>query len=144
CAGGAGHGGRNFFGQRPTLMVVEPKSVCWVSGRLVERRDGETWLAELRGLSNLKDIVTDAGSGLCKGIKCLAGQRPAVRHGLDMFHLKREGNKALRRDYGAASRALEQAAAKQAEADKLRRRGQHYSNQAMAAGRRWRRAEELL
>lgn len=125
-------------------MVVEPRSVCWVSGRLVERRDSDTWLAELRGLSNLNDIVTDGGSGLCKSIKCLAAERPAVRHGLDVFHLKREGNKALRRDYGAASRALEQAAAKQEQADRLRRRGRHYSNQAMAAGRRWRHAEELL
>jgi hypothetical protein len=95
-------------------------------------------------LSNLKDIASDAGSGLCKAIQRLALERPAVRHGLDVFHLKREGNKALRRDYGAASRALEQAAAKQEEADRLRRRGRHYSNQAMAAGRRWRRAEELL
>jgi hypothetical protein len=125
-------------------MVVEPKSLCWVSGRLVERRDSATWLAELRGLSNLKDIVTDAGSGLCGGIKGLIGQRPSVRHGLDVFHLKWEGSKALRRDYGAASRALEQAAAKQGEVDKLRRRGRHPSNQAMAAGRRWRSAEESL
>jgi hypothetical protein len=125
-------------------MVVEPKSICWLSGRLAERRDSETWLAELRGLSNLQDIVSDAGSGLCKGIKRLATQRPAVRHGLDVFHLKREGNKSLRRDYSAASRALEQASAKQEEADRLRRRGRHYSNQSMAAGRRWRRAEALL
>jgi len=125
-------------------MVVEPKSICWLTGRLAERRDGATWLAELRGLTNLKDVVSDAGVGLCKALKLLAAQRADLSHGLDVFHLKREGNKALRRDYGAASRATEQAAAKQAEADKLRRRGRHSSNQAMAAGRRWRRAEALL
>jgi len=125
-------------------MVVEPKSFCWVSGRLAQRRDGATWLEELRGLSNLKDVVSDAGVGLCKAVKLLAAQRADLWHGLDVFHTKREGNKALRRDYGAASRAMEQAAAQQEEAEKLRRRGRHCTSQAMIAGRRWRRAEALL
>jgi hypothetical protein len=125
-------------------MVVEPKSICWLSGRLVEHRDGATWLEELRVLSNLKDVLSDAGVGLCKGIHLLTAQRPGLRHGLDVFHLKREGNKSLRRDYGSASRATEQAAAKQEEAEKLRRQGRRCTSQALAAGRRWRRAEVLL
>jgi hypothetical protein len=81
---------------------------------------------------------------LCKALKTLAAERHELRHGLDVFHLKREGSKALRRDYGAASQATEQAGAKQAEADKLRRHGRHYSNPSMAAGRRWKRAEAIL
>ena len=125
-------------------MVVEPKSICWVSGRLAFRRDGATWWEELRGLTKLKDIVSDAGGALCKAVKWLAAERSDLSHGLDVFHTKREGNKALRRDYGAASRAMEHAATKQREADKLRRCGRHSSNQAAAAGRRWRRAEALL
>jgi hypothetical protein len=85
-------------------MVVEPQSICWLSGRLVERRDGATWLEELRLLPRLKDLISDAGAGLCKALKTLAAERHELRHGLDVFHLKREGSKALRRDYGAASR----------------------------------------
>ena len=125
-------------------MMVEPQSMCWLSGRLAERRDASTWLEELRPLPQLKDLLSDAGVGLCKAAKTLAAERPALRHTLDVFHLKREGNKALRRDYSAASQAMEEAAAKQAEADKLRRRGRHSSNQSTAARHRWKRAEALL
>jgi hypothetical protein len=27
-------------------MVVEPESLCWLTGRLVEARDGVTWAEE--------------------------------------------------------------------------------------------------
>ncbi|MFI5104761.1 MAG: hypothetical protein ACHP79_07550 [Terriglobales bacterium] len=125
-------------------MVVEPQSFCWLSGRLVERRDAATWLEELRRLPQLKDLLSDAGMGLCKALQTLSAERPELRHGLDVFHLKREGNKALKRDYGAASKASEQAGAKQAEANKLRRVGRNSSNQSRDAAHRWKRAEALL
>jgi hypothetical protein len=125
-------------------MVVEPKSFCWLSGRLAQRRDGATWLEELRLLPKLKDVLSDAGVGLCRGIKLLAAQQPELRHGLDVFHTKLEGNKAIRRDYGAVSRPLEEATQKQAEAEKLQRQGRRPSRQFMVAGRCWRRAEWLL
>src|SRR5690242_10390101 len=32
-----------FFGRRACLMVVEQHSLCWVTGRLSERRTGEVW-----------------------------------------------------------------------------------------------------
>src|SRR5205085_6205431 len=37
-----------FVRRKPILMVVEPNSLCWVSGRLVERRDGVTWAEEFK------------------------------------------------------------------------------------------------
>ena len=38
--GQAGHRRRDFFGRKPVLMVVEPESLCWLTGRMVEARDG--------------------------------------------------------------------------------------------------------
>src|SRR5687767_15687870 len=44
--GQAGHRRRDFFGRRPVLMVVEPESLCWLTGRMVKARDGVTWRSE--------------------------------------------------------------------------------------------------
>src|SRR6266404_2261089 len=35
-----------FVRRQPILMVVEPDSLCWVSGRRVAQRDGVTWAEE--------------------------------------------------------------------------------------------------
>src|SRR5580704_8950369 len=35
-----------FFGKKPCLMVVEQQSLCWVSGRLADRRSGDEWAKE--------------------------------------------------------------------------------------------------
>src|SRR5207248_5846269 len=35
-----------FVRRKPILMVVEPDSLCWVSGRLAARRDGAAWAEE--------------------------------------------------------------------------------------------------
>ena len=37
-----------YVGRQPVLMVVEPESLCWQSGRLAEQADGESWAMELR------------------------------------------------------------------------------------------------
>ena len=55
-------------------MVVEPESFCWSSGRLVNKRDGQTWADELRGYSSLEYIVRDAGTGLSKGISLVQAE----------------------------------------------------------------------
>jgi hypothetical protein len=125
-------------------MVVEPKSFFWAVGRLVERRDGQTWFDELKQFPHLTDLISDSGSGLCKGMKLLSGQRSEVRHTFDVFHLKHEGHKALRREYGAANRALEDAAAVQEKVAKLQRCGRSAKAQGGLAGRKWAKAEGLL
>jgi hypothetical protein len=125
-------------------MVVEPESLCWVTGREVQSRDGETWAEEFRNLSALEYVVTDAGSGLSKGLRLLANERPGVRHGLDVFHTFREGNTALRKAYGRVSRAIEQAERKQKELDWLWRHGRSREGKGCHAKRSWRTAEGLL
>ena len=42
-----------FFGRRPCLMVVEQHSLCWLTGRLADTRNGDTWAEEFRRLPNL-------------------------------------------------------------------------------------------
>ncbi|MGH7173786.1 MAG: hypothetical protein ACRELG_26185, partial [Gemmataceae bacterium] len=48
-----------FFGRRPCLMVVEQHSLCWLSGRLADNRDGVTWADEFRRWPNLKQVTRD-------------------------------------------------------------------------------------
>ena len=50
-------------------MLVEPGSLCWVGGRMVEARDGPTWAVEFARFSALSGVVRDDGSGLGKGLK---------------------------------------------------------------------------
>jgi hypothetical protein len=57
-----------FFGKRPCRMIVAQHSLCWVSGRLAERRDGDEWAKEFRPLPNLCQATQDGGTGLAKGL----------------------------------------------------------------------------
>jgi hypothetical protein len=125
-------------------MMVEPESFCWLSGRLVEHRDGVTWAEEIRGYAALEYVVSDAGTGLAKGVRLVQEERPSLQHGLDVFHTVYEGQHALRKEYGVASRALEAAAQGQAELDRLGRQGQSRAGKATHVQSLWREAERHL
>ena len=43
-----------FFGPSPALMVVEPESLCWITGRMAGARDGATWAGEFARLPALR------------------------------------------------------------------------------------------
>jgi hypothetical protein len=136
-----------FFGKKPCLMVVEQHSLCWVSGRLVPRRDGAEWAKEFRQLPRLRQTTQDGGSGLAKGLAIVnaerqqAGQPPlAVQD--DHFHVLRAGNRALRKMQQAAARQLDQAdKAQRKAAAKERRNGD--GRVRGAVGKAWRRAERV-
>jgi hypothetical protein len=110
--------------KQPVLMVVEPESLCWVSGRQVQTLSGQAWTAELSRLPQLEQVVRDAGSCLGKGVADLnkqrhqRGQEP-VADQLDHFHVLREGGRGVGRAERAAQRA--QVALAKAEADRARR-----------------------
>src|SRR5215218_4719585 len=70
--------GRDFFGRRPVLMVVEPESLCWLTGRMVQARDGATWAEEFARFPALEAVVRDDGSGLGRGIKLERARRLAT------------------------------------------------------------------
>lgn len=129
-------------------MVVEPESLCWLTGRMVEARDGVTWAGEFARFPALEAVVRDDGSGLGKGVRLerarrLAAGRPDLDDALDIFHTLREGGRALRTTWGAATRALECADAAQKDFDRRGRQGRSCQGRGAPLNRLWRQAERL-
>jgi hypothetical protein len=129
-------------------MVVEPESLCWMTGRMVKARDGVTWAEEFARFPALRALVRDDGSGLGKGVKLERGRRraanlPDLDDSLDVFHTLREGERALRKTWGAATRALDRADAAQKKLDQLGRQGQSRQGHGAPLNRLWRQAERL-
>lgn len=129
-------------------MVVEPESLCWLTGRMVEARDGVTWAEEFAQFPALEAVVRDDGSGLGRGVKLERARRraaglPDLDDTLDVFHTLREGGRALRKNWGAATRALERADAAQKELDRLGRQGRSRQGHGTTTHRLWDQAEHL-
>jgi hypothetical protein len=129
-------------------MVVEPESLCWMTGRMVQARDGATWAEEFARLPALKAVVRDDGTGLGKGVKLERARRraaglPDLDDSLDVFHTLREGGRALRTTWDVATRALDRADAAQKELDRLGRQGQSRQGHGAPTKRLWRQAEWL-
>src|SRR4051794_16271923 len=127
-------------------MVVEPESLCWLTGRRVKARDGATWAEEFVRFPALRGVVRDDGSGLGKGVKLerarrLAAGQPDLGDSLDVFHTSREGGRALGKTRGAATRALERADVAQKEFDRRGRQGRSCQGHGAPLNRLWRQAE---
>jgi hypothetical protein len=138
-----------IYVRAPVLMVVEPESLCWVSGRLSGEAGGEAWARQLGALGSLEQVTRDGGNGLGKGVERVdaarrAEGRPGVADQLDHFHTVREGNKALRRTASKARIALGRAEAAQQAVRKRRGEGRNANAAAMTAGRLWKRAERAM
>jgi hypothetical protein len=137
-----------FFGKKPCLMVVEQHSLCWVSGRLAERRDGTEWAKEFRQLPKLRQTTQDGGSGLAKGLATVNEERQkagraAVAAQDDHFNVLREGTRALRQMRGSVARWIDKAdKADRKAAQKERRTGDGRGKGA--AAKAWRRAERAM
>lgn len=133
----------------PVLMVVEPDSLCWVSGRRTDSVSGNAWMEEFRRLPALEQVTRDAGSGLQKGVALLnaerqqQGQSP-VADQLDHWHSLRGGGGWLGRLEEQARVALADAEALEAAQARSARRGENQcpaSNRCRAA---WAKAERAL
>jgi hypothetical protein len=128
-------------------MVVEPVSLCGMTGRMVEARDGVPWAGEFARLPALRAVVRDAGTGLGKGVKLERARRrvaglPDHDDSLDIFPTLGEGGRALRKAWGAASRALDRADAAQKGFDQRGRPGRSRQGHGAPWNRLWRRAEQ--
>ena len=88
-----------FLGPAPALMVVEPESLCWITGRMAEARDGVTWAQEFARLPGLKAVVRDDGTGLGKGVRLDNARRRQA--GLPEF-----GTVLANPDFAAVARAM--------------------------------------
>ena len=129
-------------------MVVEPESLCWLTGRMVKARDGVTWAQEFARFPALKAVVRDDGSGLGKGLKLerarrLTAGQSDIDDTLDIFHTFREGGRALRKTWGEATRALEAADAAQRALDRLGCQGISRTGKVAKTNRLWHKAERL-
>lgn len=138
-----------FAGKQPILMGVEPNSFCWITGHVAENRDGSTWVGHFNGFRNLKHAVTDAGSGLLKGLSLAnerraADERPAIEHSLDVFHAKREGNRAFRVTEARLWKAQKQADKLWRPLKKKQQQGQSLKGQTQKAHAASNKAERLL
>jgi hypothetical protein len=137
-----------FFGPNPALMVVEPESLCWMTGRMAGSRDGATWAGEFARLPALKAVVRDDGTGLGKGVRLDSARRrdaglPEFDQTLDVFHTLREGGRALRKTWGLATRALGRADVAQQELDRRGRQGRSGQGLGAPLNRLWCQAERL-
>jgi hypothetical protein len=129
-------------------MVVEPQSLCWMTGRIVQARDGLTGAGEFARLPALRAVVRDDGTGLGKGARLDNSRRRQAGlaefdQTLDVFHTLREGGRALRKTWAAASRALERAEAAQMGLDRLGRQGRSRQGHGTTTSRLWRQAERI-
>ena len=110
-------------------MVVEQHSLCWLTGRLADDRNGDTWAAEFRALPNVRQVTRDAGKGLTKGVAVVSQERQDQgRAGIadqeDHCHALREGGRAVRNLQQQVCRTIDAAAAaRRRERQKVRRTG---------------------
>lgn len=133
----------------PVLRVVEPDSLCWLTGRRTEATTGESWVAEFRHLPALEQLTRDAGSGLHKGVALLNAERQAqglaaVPDRLDHWHSLRGGGGWLGRLQEQARLALEKAEAVDQAEDRNAWRGHKQSGSPKRRGAAWRQAERAL
>jgi hypothetical protein len=138
-----------IYVKAPVLMVVEPESLCWVTGRLSERADGEAWARELGVFGSLEQVSRDGGKGLSQGVRRVdAARRKEGRAGLadqlDHFHTARAGARALRQVESRAREAFGRAEAAQEAVRKRRARGLNANAAGRRASRRWKRAEQAM
>lgn len=130
----------------PVLMVVEPESLCWSSGRLSDEVSGEAWAREFAVLPNLEQVMRDGGNGLEKGVALTSAARqaqgqPALVDQGDHFHALRGGSSGVRKAQRQARKALAEAEAAQKQGDASDRQGQARTNRAPFA---WKRAEKAM
>jgi hypothetical protein len=128
-----------FFGRRPCLMVVEQHSLCWLTGRLADNRDGDTWAAEFRCLPNLRQVTRDGGTGLAKGVAVVNQERQDqdrsdIADQEDHFHTLREGGRAVRCRQQHVCRTIDAVtAAQRREQHKARRTGSRQGTATVTA-----------
>ena len=143
-----------FFHQVPVLAMVEPHSMVWVAGQRGPDRKGETWFTLLKPWSSLERVISDAGTGLEKGVRLLNEGRGEVTEGapmgvpvsvgLDAFHTLYDLQKVLARFWRRAELLLEAACQADGEVDKVKRQGRDARGASARTRAAWRRAEQAF
>jgi hypothetical protein len=130
----------------PVRMVVEPESLCWVSGQVGEEVSGPVWAQEFRQLPHLEQVTRDGGTSLAKGVALVNAERPGrpvVDQG-DHWHALRGGGTGLWKAEQRARQALTAAEAAEQALAACRRQGQAETGPRARARAAWRRAAQAL
>jgi hypothetical protein len=111
-----------FFHRKPVLIGVEPHSLAWVLGERSADRSGETWAKAMHAWPNVENVAVDGGTGLQRGLAIAAQNRqqaaqqspdakPAlpIHAQLDVFHTRRDGQRALRQRWQHAEALWDEA-----------------------------------
>jgi hypothetical protein len=98
--------------------------MAWVVGQRAADRSGETWAKVLAAWPHLQRVACDGGTGLQRGLELAKAQRQqaalAEADGqqarpldaqLDVFHIRRDGARALRQQWRRAEALWDQAVA---------------------------------
>lgn len=93
-----------FLGQRPLLLMVEPRSLLISGAVLAERRRAEDWEPVFAAMEALERVVADRGQGIAAGAK-----EAGVERGADLWHLLARGRRWLGSFETACWRKLESA-----------------------------------
>jgi hypothetical protein len=133
----------------PVLMVVEPESLCWLSGRLSDEVSGDAWAKEFKQLPSLEQVMRDGGTGLAKGVALVNEERQEQNKNLlvdqgDHFHALRHGSVGLNKAKRQAQKALAEAERAQKQLDDCDRQGQSRAGIATRASHAWHKAEQAL
>jgi hypothetical protein len=133
----------------PVLMVVEPESLCWLSGRLSDEVSGEAWAREFAPVPNLEQVMRDGGSGLAKGVALVNGQRQEQGRRLltdqgDHFHALRHGGVGINKAIRQAHQAFTAAETAQKQLDECTRQGQSRAGIATRVRQAWKKAEQAM
>jgi hypothetical protein len=133
----------------PVLMVVEPESLCWLSGHMSDEVSGEAWAKEFNLLPNLEQVMRDGGKGLAKGVALANEQRqeqaqPLLTDQGDHFHALWKGSVGRNKAKRQAEKMLAAADAVQKEMNECARQGQSCAGIATRASHAWKKAEQAM
>jgi hypothetical protein len=138
-----------IYVKAPVLMVVEPESLCWLSGRLSAAVSGAAWEREFAALPQLEQVTRDGGTALEKGVALVNARREAAeQEGLvdqgDHFHALWGGGVGLRQAELQARQAFTAAAATDQELAACDRQGHKRTGPALRAKYAWQKAEKAM
>ena len=138
-----------FFRRDPVLVVVEPNSMAWLAAERTSDRSGTTWHRVLRPFQNVEMAVSDAGTGLQKGLRDWNAERqeagaPAVQTSLDIFHTDKEAQPMLAANWKKAEALWEQAEACDRKVAQYQQQGRDARGASTAAWRAWQRGQDAF
>jgi hypothetical protein len=137
-----------FFHREPILMAVEPHRLAWVAGQRGPDRSGASWCNLLAAWPRVERVITDAGTGLERGVKLVNVTRAAaaqpIAMGLDVFHTQHELQRVLHGQWRRAERLVETAAQADAKVAQSKQHGKDARGVAQQAWRAWRHAERVF